>query len=324
MSFDLKRVSAIGGISTAAKTIPGVSGLLGDTPIGEFLGLSTKNIWRLKLKDDKSSLKANEFKGQFVAENYTENIGSRLSNQKGLNQQNADIKYISGDDETVNFTTRLWATNSIKNIKSSVDQLKAFTKRDPVLKRSPIFIFTSGTELQFTCFVKSIGGVSYDIPRSDGSIRGATFNVTLEKIDDLQPKSAGLSLASLVKSGLGLISAAQGITSGLGLINIPFGSLHRKGRKIITKQGQTFEHIAQLEYGDALVGDILRRIHFQNPLNQIKPALETGDIVDLVHEDEIHSIPITPTSVALKDETIVRQNIQAHLELRGVARTIYV
>ena len=325
MAFDIHRVTKLSNIgSSLGKAIPGVKGLLGDTALGEFLGISTKNVWRLKMKD----LGEQEFKGQFLAEDLTENVGARISSRSSLNQQSTDSKYLGGDAETITFTTRIWASNSVKNVKKTVDLLKSFTKWNSKLKRSPIFTFTAGTEVQALVFVKSVGGIKYDRPRSDGSIRGAVFSVQLSVIEDIESKQNSLSIAALVKSGLGIVSAAQGLLSGgfgaFGKISIPGGSLHTKGKKIIVKDGETFEHIAQKEYGDALVGDILRRAHYNKPLNQIKSSLEVGDVVDLVQEDEIFGIVVTPQSIPLKDNTENLDNINNQFELRGKSKTVFI
>lgn len=325
MTFDIKRITKLSGIGRSlAKSIPGIKGLLGDTVLGEFLGISTKNVWRLKMKD----LDETEFKGQFLAEDLTENVGARISSRGALNQASTDSKYLGGDDQTITFTTRVWATNSIKNVKKTVELLKSFSKRNPKLKRSPIFIFTAGTEVQALVFVKSVGGIKYDRPRSDGSIRGAVFGIQLSVIEDIETKPNSLSIATLVKSGLGIISSVQGLSSGgLGAfskISIPGGSLHTKGKEIIVKDGQTFEHIAQREYGDALVGDILRRAHYNKPLNELKSSLEVGDVVDLVVEDEIFGIVVTPQSLPLQDNQINLDNINRHFELRGKTKTVFI
>ena len=99
------------------------------------------------------------------------------------------------------------------------------------------------------------------------------------------------------------------------------------GKEIIVKQGETFEHIAQKHYGDAHVGDILRRAHYNKPLNEIKSSLETGDVVDLVADDEIFGIAVTPQSIALKDNEALAGKIIADLhgkELQDFARVLLI
>lgn len=325
MGFDIKRVTNVAGIGRSfAKNIPGVKGLLGDTALGEFLGISTKDVWRLKMLE----LDEQEFRGQFYAQDLTENVGQRVDSKNSLNRETAEGTYLGGESGTVTFTTKVWASSSIKNVKKSIESLKSFTKRVDKLKRAPMFMFTSGTEFHYKCFVKTVGGIKYDKPRPDGSIRGATFSITLTKIEDVPQKQTSLSIASLVKTGLGAISAVQGLAEGgLGAfskISIPGGSLHTKGKQVIVKDGETFEHIAQREYGDALRGDILRRGHYNKPLNEIKSALEVGDVVDLVVDEEIFEIEVTPQSVPLKESTESLDNITKQFELRGNSKTIYV
>ena len=69
------------------------------------------------------------------------------------------------------------------------------------------------------------------------------------------------------------------------------------------KEGQTFESIASLEYGNALLGDILRRS--QPEIANIK----AGDKVNLVEPAEIIQIPVTQQSISLR-------NTQENLSLR--------
>jgi hypothetical protein len=221
----------------------------------------------------------------------------------------------------------VFATHSIKNIRKSIEQLKSFCRKNEKLKRAPIFKFSSGTEVLCTCFVKTVGNIRYDEPRQDGTVRSATFEVVLLKVDDV-PTELGkeLDIGALLKTGLGIISAAASntATSISNFINIPGGSLHKKGRRIIVKSGETFEHIARKEYSNALYGDVLRRAHFNKPLSIIKPALEVGDIIDLVDESDIRNITITPQSIPLKGSITNLKNIKDHFELRGGERIIYV
>ena len=323
MTFALKYVSKTGAPSAIAKNVPGVSDALGNTPLGEFLGISTKDIWRLKMVDDIVGEEGREFRGQFTAEDLTENIGQRISDTQSLNQQDTDKKYLGGEGDTISFNARIWATSSLRNVRKSIETLKSFCKRNEELKRSPIFTFTAGTEIQCTCFISSIGGIKYDPLRSDGTMRGATFTINLTKIEDVPTDIQGVSVAALVKTGLGIVGAASGLASTLGMINIPGGSLHTKGKEVVVKQGQTFEHVAQKHYNDAILGDILRRAYYQRPLSEIKMSLEPGDTVDIVDSDEIYDIPVTPQSVALKDNETNRENISNHFTLRGDSRRIY-
>jgi len=323
MGFDLKRISinavkqklskAIDTYDNEIRTKAGRSGL------SDFLNLSPANTWRLKMIDPPYTA----FVGQYRAEGLTEQVGARISDKGALNKQDTEKVWLGGEPGTISFVTRVWATSRTKSVRSSVEQLRSFTKRDDKLKRAPLFVFTSGVDLRFNVFVKSVGGIAYDNPRQDGTIRGATFQMTMLIVDDIPTEQTTMSLSTLVQTGLGLITASAAYKSLSSFIFVPGGSLHLKGKKIIIKDGQTFEHIAQQEYGDASVGDILRRIYYNNPRNTIKNSLEVGDYIDLVDDSEIFSLKVTPQSIALKDDIVNVENIKNQFELRSGERKIY-
>jgi len=324
MGFDIKKISINNVKKQLTKAIDKYDADIrvkaGRSGLGDFLGLTPSNVWRLKMIDPPYT----SFVGQFRASDLVEQVGARISDRGALNKQDTEKVWLGGEPGTVTFTTRVWATSANKSVRKSIELLRTFTKRDEKLKRAPLFVFTSGVDLRFNVFVKSIGGVTYDNPRNDGTIRGATFNVNMLVVDDIPSEQNTQSLSSLVSTGLGLIGASPAFRkSVVDFIDVPGGSLHLKGKKIIIKDGQTFEHIAQQEYGDANVGDVLRRVHYNNPGNTIKNSLEVGDYIDLVDDSEIFSIKVTPQSIALKDEVVNIDNIKSHFALRSAERTIY-
>jgi nucleoid-associated protein YgaU len=293
----------------------------GRSGLADFLGVNPANTWRLKMIDPPYT----SFVGQHKAENLTEEIGSRIGEKSSLNKQQTDKTWLGGESSSVTFSTRVWASSSVKNVRETIETLRTFTRRDPQLKRAPLFVFTSGIDLQYNVFVKSIGGIQYDNARQDGTVRGVTFKLTLTVVDEVPTEQMSMSLASLCKTGLGLVTsaAASAWSSISSWINIPGGSLHAKGKKVIVRDGQTFEHIAQQEYGNAAVGDILRRVYYDNPKNSIKNALQVGDYIDLVAAEDIFSVPVTPQSIALKDTKVNLENIQGHFVRKNVERKIY-
>ena len=267
--------------------------------IGELFGFGGKT-WKLKGIDPEFDI---EFEGQFLAQDMEETIGSFLGETTSINKGQPDFQWLRGEAEAFSFTTRLWTSNSFKNIKQQVNTIKSFARRDPRLKRAPRFLFSAGTEISFTCFVRGVR-FRYDELRSDGSLRGAIIDLQLQVIEDKIVGNAATSLASQIKFAAGVVVGAVGIAAQIKrLVNIPGGSLHTIGRTVIVKSGQTFESIAKAEYGNALLGDILRRTQPQ------LANLKAGDKVDLVESTEIIQIPITPQSVALK-------NTQENLNLR--------
>lgn len=268
--------------------------------LGELTGFSTpKKAWALKNNDDGSVIR-----GQYMPIDYTENAGAQLNDSNTVNQQDPFAQWIGGEVETSSFRVRIFATHSFKQIKNDVAKLKKSIRKpsnpNSPLKRAPIFTFTYGSDIAYTCFVRGLGGIKYDEIRSDGTLRGAEFTLTLRRLETIPTREQGTSLASKIKLAAGAIVAVAGIADVVGLVNIPGGSLHKIGRKIQAKDGDTFESIAASEYGAADRGDILRRVQPN------KANLKPGDSVILVDPVEIFDIEVTPQSVALKDTETVQ------------------
>lgn len=284
--------------------------------IGELFGFTNQKGWALQGID--AGFEKLEFKGEHIAQNITEDIGSNLNQTDAINKEKPDFQWLHGDAETVTFDTRLYATNSLKNVKKQIEVLKSMARRDSKLKRAPRFSFTAGTEIGFTCFVRGIQ-FKYDELRSDGTIRGVVVSLSLQKIEDTITKDAGASLAAQIKFAAGIIAGAAGIGAQAGrLVNIPGGSLHTIDRDFTAKRGDTYETVAAAEYGDALLGDVLRRVQ------PGKPDLLPGDRVQLVEPTEIITIPVTPQSTPLKN-TLENQALREEfLELRNRTTTIFV
>lgn len=281
----------------------------------ELLGFPTsKQAWRLKMIDEPET----EFVGQYIAENPTENIGASIPSTGSVGTAQPTPQFSAGNEETFTFDARIFAEYSYQNVQKKILELRNFSRRREDLKRSPIFIFTYGTELAFVCFVRSVGGIRYDEPRPDGSLRGATFSMQLVKIEELPTPEQGMSPAAIVKSAAGVIAAAAGIASRLGVIDVPGGSLKKTGRIHIVKDGETFEEIARQEYGSALHGDILRRA--QPELRNLKP----GDKVQLIVKEDVFKTEVTPQSVMLKEETAPISLREEYFEKRSTKKQIFI
>jgi len=281
----------------------------------ELLGFPTqKQVWRLRMLDKPGT----EFVGQFVAQNATENTGQRISTTNSVNSERPSNQFGSGDEETFTFTARIFAQYSFQNIHDKVVLLKSFSKRRDDLRRPPIFIFTNGTEIAFKCFVKSPGGIVYDEPRHDGSLRGATFSMNLVILEDIPTQAQGMSLATKIKTAVGVVQSVGGIAEKIGKIDVPGGSLKTTTRKHVVKEGDTFETIAQKEYGYALSGDILRRAH--PDMRILKP----GDKVLLITKDDALGTEVTQQSVMLKNKTENNARKKEMYESRSGTKTIFV
>ena len=132
--------------------------------VGELFGFGGKT-WKLTGIDAGFE---KEFEGQFLSQDMEETVGAFLGETTTVNKGAPDFQWIRGEAERFYFTTRLWASNSFKNIKQQVNILKSFARRDANLKRAPKFLFSAGTEISFTCFVRG-ARLRYDELRIEGS-----------------------------------------------------------------------------------------------------------------------------------------------------------
>ena len=116
-----------------------------------------------------------------------------------------------------------------------------------------------------------------------------------------------------------LISGIAGIALQVkAKIDIPGGSLHTIDRTRFARQGETFEQIAAQEYGNPILGDILRRVQPD------KADLKTGDEVLLIDPDEINTVDVTPQSIALKNTPENNALREEFFDLRKRTTKIFV
>lgn len=318
--------------------MPGIFG-----EIGVALGFINNKAWRLRSVDNPDKT----FTGQFVAENVVENVGIRQGETTSPGQQTPLIQFGSGEAETVNFRARIFRTSPVQgalfdalsnpvgtafgvlsgtagpiigngSVKDQIELLKTFARKNEELGRNERLILEIGTELSFEVFLRSVGGIAYDDIRSDGTIRGASFELQFVKIKPENiSEQAGVSTAAKIKTILGVVTTVAGGISAINaprrdkLINIPGGSLHTIDKFLPAKAGDTYEKIAASEYGNPMLGVILRLAQPENP------ECVPGKDVITVKRREIVQIPIEPRAIALREGSETKLLLDNFLALRG-------
>lgn len=246
-------------------------------------------VWTLKNNDTGEVLR-----GQYVPQDYTENVGAKIPEVSTVNNQEPFPQWVGGEGETSTFKARIFQITSEDSVTDQVERLKAATQKDESRFRAPIFTFTWGVDISYKCFVVSLGGIKYDEINNVGEIKGAEFTIVLRKIANEPKQGLGKlqSLSGLVDDVKNFFSSIGG--NGSDIVDVINASPHTISRRAIAKEGDTFESIAQREYGNALVGDILRRAQPE------KLTLQAGDEVILIDRTEIFEIEVTPVSNPLK------------------------
>lgn len=230
--------------------------------IAEQVGLTS--AWSLiNLEDGKDTT----VKGQFEAENLTENLGARYAKINSLNRQSPIIQFLGGQLETVTFNATFFARDSISTGKGEIDkqieQLKTWNKRDSQLGRPPILEFTAAGEHPVgyaNCVIETLGGISYMSPTRGGRLKGATLSITLLRYEPYD---------------------LEGFVGG-------------ETRYHNAKFGEYYEMLTYVEYGSALFGDVIRKRH------PGKYNLQTAEIVKLPSFEVIRKEKVETKSIPLK------------------------
>lgn len=242
--------------------------------------LGFQRNWVLSRLQDPFSLNRtleDRVEGQFHAEGLTEEIASEYSEKFALNRQNPLTQFLHGNTETITFTGRLFAARAfIESVDNQLNLLKSWVRRDFLLERPPLLSFTVGDgHVQMEkCFLQSLSGITYERPTAFGALRHVTFTVNLRKFTDFE-------LPKFQLPGVGAV---------LGAVAGAFGDT----RFHTAKRGDYYESLTQLEYDDALLGDLIRR---RNP---DKPNIQIGDVIALPTASTIQGQQVTQQSVPLK------------------------
>lgn len=323
--------------------------------IGVALGFANNKVWRLTSIDDPKF----KFTGQFAAENVQENVGVRQSEVVAPQQTTPLIQFGSGEIETIKFRARIFRTSPVAgsafdalsnpvgtafaalnggagplvsngSVKDQIELLKKFARKETeeasaAFGRQHRCLLQIGTEFSFEVFCRSPGGITYDDIRSDGTIRGASFEMEFVKIkSENLSQQAGVSTAAKIKSVIGVVTTVAGGISAISatrrdkLVNIPGGSLHRIDKFFVAKAGDTYEKVAAREYGNPMLGVTLRNAQPD------KMDLKPDDKYFTVNRREILQIPIEPRAVALRENVETKALLEAFLALRGKSATVII
>jgi hypothetical protein len=210
--------------------------------------------------------------GQFVPQGVSKTVSGDIAQASSVNRDFPILQWTRGELEVVTFAAKLWAKDSEdQTVEQRLVALENLVRRLSDLKRPPICAFSWGAvgTLQMECLVKSIGGVTYDEVREDGTLRGVSLSITLQRYEEVTLVSTDPSKPET------------------------FTRVRR------AKKGDTYESIALWEHGDPELGILLRQ------LNPRRPGMSLADLApnDKVHvfpEEYLLTLPIEPEFHAFK------------------------
>lgn len=218
-----------------------------------------------------------ELHGQFPAEDMTRTVGATWAEASTPTRQNPIHQFVRGNAETISFKGMLFAETLFDSVVDDLDLLISWTKIDPELMRPPILAFWLGdAHLRLRkCFIETISGIVYGEPRGDGSLHSVSFEVTLKEFVPW----------SLLEMGAG------------------------ESRYHHAKFADYYEMVCFREYGDPMLGDVIRK---RNPTN---PNLATGDIIKLPSIGAIRTEVVEQKSLQLANGYTPKDTPQRRLRL---------
>lgn len=232
-------------------------GTIGSTLINKLLDNRTWTLFNIDTQET--------IKGQFPHEEMTREVGSHWEEVNALTRENPIHQFVTGELETCEIRSQFFRRDiSDDTVNERIQKLISWTKVIKEEQRPPILQFAvgDGSAINETVVLKSLSRVSYSQPDFLGGARQVTFTMLFWKY-------TYFTLADQVS------------------IDTRF---HR------TARGQYYEMIANIEYGNPLLGDIIRKSDYQSG----KPLLVPGDIVKLPAIEGIRNQRIAPSSIMLK------------------------
>lgn len=238
--------------------------------VASFFG--TNRLWHLINVDS-----GDEIEGDYETE-VSRNIAVSWARHTALSRHTGQTQYLHGNPDTVTFGVRVFQSHFLDRTPSDkIDLLTSWTKPDPVTGRPPIVLFFVGdgdpAYGDFFATIESISNISFDSPTLLGGLRGASCDVNLVEFHDWTIESR------------------------------PVG----ESRYHHARDGDYMELLAVREYGDPLLGDVIRKRH---PDLQV---VQVGDVVKLSPLETIREESIIPTSIPLRGLTHRKDSAQKTL-----------
>lgn len=223
-------------------------------------------VWRLIDLDT-----GTEYVAQFPAVDVSTDEGTNYSETWSLGREDPILQWTHGASKTIRFRAKLWAAHSRVSIQRDIETLRASIARDDELGRPHVFRLVIGTVANVRCVVDSIGDVTYDSLRNDGSARGASLTIALRKYVSFDIEMSDP--------------------------NAPPTST----RYYRLAEGETFEHASAAIYNNASFGDLIRRRNTSLDSDQTNQLVVAPEAKDIRRERlEPYSIPLVRTEDFLR------------------------
>ncbi len=217
-------------------------------------------------------------KGQFEPQALTKEVGTNWAEHTALNRINSIAQFLNRRTTTYSFQARLYDESvfSTGDSQTILTLLESWTIPDPKTGRPPILTFWVGSDNQTNdVYIESLSGITFGRPTLLGEIRDIALTINLRVYTTFKLTDKGT-----------------------------FETRYHRA-----KVRDYYELLCWDEYGNALLGDIIRKRH------PTKPNIQIADVIKLPSIEAIRTETVTQTSIALKTAYGKRDTPQKRLRL---------
>lgn len=228
-------------------------------------------IWNLQNLDTGQVVQ-----GQFEPQGTSKEIASNWAQFTSMNRGKPILQFLNGAADQASFQGRFFRKHGFDDSpEKKLQTLESWARIDGALRRPPVLQFWVGDgHLMINCVLIGMS-VQYGVPDRFGGLRDVTFTMRLLEFTPF-------SLDDEVQTDT---------------------------RYARAKERDYFELLAFKEYGNPLIGDVIRKDH---PKIQ---SLEPGDTVKLPSIEGVRGKKVTQTSVPLKTAFGRKDTAQKRLRL---------
>lgn len=250
--------------------------------IGQGVAIATKFIPNLRTWFLENLDTSQVIQGQFAPQTTNENVGANWATHTTLGRDNNIIQFLNNAPPNISFEGLFYrdaATDSDPNEKLA--ELKSWARVNASVRRPPVLHFYVGDgHVGMTSVIHSITNIAYERPDVFGRLRSVSFRVELLKYTHFSLDDEGV----------------------------------KDTRYARAKERDTYELLAQREYGNPLLGDYIRKLHPK------QPTLTTGATVRLPSIERVRTQRVAQTSIPLRTGFGQRDTPQRALRLQWFTR----
>lgn len=218
-----------------------------------------------------------KIRGQFEPSNASRVVAAKWAQNTALNRENAILQFLQGSNDTHQFSGMFFKQSvAHPSPEKALEKLISWARIDPAIRRPPIVRYWLGDgHVSVDAVITGISNIVYGRPDRLGMLRQVSFTVDLLKFQPFSLDDTGATDTRYARA----------------------------------KQGEYYEFLAFQEYGNPMIGDVIRKDHPK------QPTLVEGDVVKLPSIEGVRGKTIQQTSVPLKTSFGRRDTPQRRLRL---------